>query len=90
MMIITRAEAEHWCKTRSVALSNRALPELPSAVKFPIPQGAGTRVALVASTMAEFRDAEEFLVWFDDWSVWPSGQRMQVFEKFRVVSQPVV
>jgi hypothetical protein len=21
-------------------------------------------------------------VWFDDWSVWPSGQRMHIFERF--------
>jgi hypothetical protein len=34
--------------------------------------------------MDEFRDAEQFLVWFDDWGAWPSGQRMHVFEKFRL------
>ena len=22
------------------------------------------------------------LVWFDDWAVWPSGQRMHIFERF--------
>ena len=41
-------------------------------------------MALVSSTMDEFRDAAQFLVWFDDWGVWPSGQRMHVFDKFRL------
>jgi hypothetical protein len=68
----------------SVTLNNRALPELPSVPKFAIPKDAGARVAMVARAMGEFRHSDEILVWFDDWSVWPSGQRMHVFDRFRL------
>jgi hypothetical protein len=33
--------------------------------------------------MAAFSDASFFLVWFHDWAVWPSGQRMHIFDRFR-------
>jgi hypothetical protein len=49
---------------------------------FPIPTDAGRRVSLVAEHLEEFRSEGETLVWFDDWAVWPSGQRMHVFERF--------
>ena len=29
-----------------------------------------------------FRTSGKTLVWFDDWGVWPSGQRMHMFERF--------
>lgn len=82
MRIVTRSEAERWCEAHSVALSSSGLPERPAAIEFSIPQDAGARVALVSSAMDEFRDAAQFLVWFDDWGVWPSGQRMHVFDFF--------
>jgi hypothetical protein len=41
-------------------------------------------VWLVSEGMRSFRDEPVFLVWFDDWSVWPSGQRMHVFDRFRM------
>jgi hypothetical protein len=33
--------------------------------------------------MQAFSGEPLFLVWFHDWAVWPSGQRMHVFERFR-------
>ena len=52
--------------------------------KFAIPEDAGKRVSLVARGMQAFRNEPGFLVRFDDWSVWPSGQRMHVFDRFRL------
>jgi hypothetical protein len=34
--------------------------------------------------MRVFAGEPLFLVWFANWSVWPSGQRMHVFERFRI------
>ena len=34
--------------------------------------------------MEFFADEPSYLVWFADWSVWPSGQRMHVFDRFRM------
>lgn len=39
---------------------------------------------LVSEKMAAFREEPNFLVWLDDWSVWPSGERMHIFERFRL------
>jgi hypothetical protein len=33
--------------------------------------------------MEAFREEPEWLVWFNDWSVWPSGERMHVFDRLR-------
>jgi len=42
---------------------------------------SGQRVALAADHLKAFANAET-LVWFDDWAVWPSGQRMHIYERF--------
>jgi hypothetical protein len=61
------------------------LPERSgSAAKFKIPEDVQRRVAVVAGGMREFSGEPLVLVWFDDWSVWPSGQRMHVFDRFRM------
>jgi hypothetical protein len=57
---------------------------LDSVLKFEIPPDAGRRVYLVNQAMKLFDDEPLFIVWFDDWSVWPSGHRMHVFERLRL------
>jgi hypothetical protein len=34
--------------------------------------------------METFGGESLFLVWFNNWAVWPSGQRMHVFDRFRM------
>jgi hypothetical protein len=41
-------------------------------------------VSLVKQAMEGFADEPSHLVWFDDWAVWPSGQRMHIFDRFRL------
>jgi hypothetical protein len=66
-------------------LSDRGLPQLSDATtKFKIPEDAQKRVVLVSQGMRAFTDASHFLVWFNDWAVWASGQRMHVFDRFRM------
>lgn len=83
--VLSREETRLWCRQRDIALSERGLPQRPDeAARFKIPEDAGKRVFLVARGMRAFSASPLFLVWFDDWSVWPSGQRMHVFERFRM------
>jgi hypothetical protein len=85
MDVLSREETADWCRQHGIALNDRGLPELSdSTAKFKIPEDAQRRVALVSQAMRVFRDAPLFLVWFDGWDVWPSGQRMHVFDRFRM------
>jgi hypothetical protein len=88
MKVLSPKEAATWCETHHVALSHRGLPDRSDAdLKFEIPRDTQKRVYLVSQAMETFGDELLFLVWFDDWSVWPSGQRMHVFDRFRASYQ---
>jgi hypothetical protein len=85
MQVLSGSEAVEWCRASGVKLSARDLPDASDCDrKCEIPSDAGARVALVHRVMESFRDESSFLVWFDDWSVWPSGQRMHVFDRVRM------
>ena len=84
MQILSKDQSGKWCNQHQIALNDRGLPgRADFAAKFEIPGDAGRRVYLVSRCMAEFRTESQILVWFDDWSVWPSGQRMHIFDQFR-------
>jgi len=85
MNVLSKQEAMLWCQAHHIDLSDRGLPRRSDAdLKFQIPPDAQKRVYLVNQAMEAFEDEPLLLVWFDDWSVWPSGQRMHVFERFRM------
>jgi hypothetical protein len=80
---LTKAEAQKWCQTHGAALGLGGFPDPKGETNsFAIPTDAGERVALVAEHLKAFANGTT-LVWFDDWSVWPSAQRMHIFERFR-------
>jgi hypothetical protein len=84
MKILSSAETGRWCEQNGIPweAGRPQRPELPT--RFKIPEDAQKRVHLVSARMRPFIDASVFLVSFDDWAVWPSGQRMHVFERFRL------
>jgi hypothetical protein len=85
MMILSKEETTSWCGQHDILLSDYGLPAKSDCdEKFKIPVDAGQRVYLVSQGMRAFANEPLFLVWFDDWSVWPSGQRMHVFDRFRM------
>jgi hypothetical protein len=85
MKILSSAEARHWCEQNDIALSAFGTPACPNAsTRFSIPEDAQKRVHLVSERMRRFTDEPVFLVLFGNWDVWPSGQRMHVFERFRM------
>lgn len=87
MRALTQAEAEEWWSAHGIGLDERSLPRLdPSATQrldFQIPSDAGQRIALLHQLFAGVPADQELMVWFDDWSVWPSGERPHMFERFR-------
>lgn len=50
---------------------------------FSIPEDAGRRVALAKGLISLLDENAEVLVQIGDWSVWPSGQHMPLFDRFR-------
>lgn len=85
MKVLTRDEAIAWCARNSVLLGGRHRPELPDhAVDQRIEQDAGRRVAMVRQHFRDFGAPSELLVWFTDWSVWPSGELPHMFYRLRL------
>lgn len=85
MKILSREETGAWCGQNDIVLNDRGLPERSDAsVQFKIPEDAGKKVGLVADRMLPFSGEPIFLVWFTDWGVWPSGERMHIFDRLRM------
>jgi len=62
-------------------LARNGFPESKGKTKsFTIPTDAGQRVALPAKHLEELRGSGKTLVWFNDWAVWPSDQRMHILK----------
>ena len=72
MRVLSAQEAAAWCQAHHVALSRGGRPERSDPdLKFEIPRDAQKRVYLVNQAMEAFSNEPLFLVWFDNWSVWP-------------------
>src|SRR5689334_10764800 len=84
MRFLSSPEIKSWCEQNRIPVNDFELPDRSGAeLRFKIPADAQKRVVLVNGAMKSFDQEPVILVWFDDWSVWPSGQRMHVFERFR-------
>jgi hypothetical protein len=83
MKVVSNQEAMLWCQQHDVALYCNLPDRSKAEFEFKIPPDAQARVALVDRAMKPFDGESQFLVWFNDWAVWPSGQRMHVFDRFR-------
>src|SRR4051812_32712789 len=87
MHALTKIEAQEWCRSREITIEERGLPQPTFAdaqgLDFKIPADTGRRIALLHQLVGSLPAAQEVLVWFDDWGVWPSGERKHIFERFR-------
>jgi hypothetical protein len=80
---LSKAEAQRWCKTHEIPLNEYGRPKQENdSSEFTIPGDAGARVAMVCRQMEFLRPTGQVFVWFTEWSVWPSGERMHIFERF--------
>jgi len=55
--------------------------------------GCGIESALAREHLVAFRSAPDVLLWITEWGVWPSGERMHIFERFRLsygVDSPLI
>ena len=85
MKFLTKKDAVKWCRENQIHLDERELPFLTKSSKdFNIPSDAGQRVALVTSQFEHFRDEDEILIWITAWGVWPSSERLHIFDRLRL------
>ena len=85
MQFLSTENSRRWCRENNISLDAHERPAKPKdAARFEIPADAQKRVYLVSGRMTAFVDEPMLLVWFDDWAVWPSGQRMHVFDRLRM------
>jgi hypothetical protein len=85
MKVLSRKDAILWCQAHHVGLTDRDLPDRSDVdLKFAMPPDTQKWVFLVNQAMAAFQDEPLFIMWFNDWSVWPSGQCMHVFDRLRM------
>jgi hypothetical protein len=85
MRALAKDETELWCRRNGVALDSSGLPIRPNHfTTIDIPPDAQQRVWFVAQSMQAFSGEPAVLVLFDDWAVWPSGQRMHIFDRLRL------
>jgi hypothetical protein len=84
MIFLSKREAAAWCQQSGISLDEHDLPERSAAPnRFDIPSDAGNRVYLVSKFLTPLENEPAVLVWFDEWGVWPSGERMHIFNRFR-------
>ena len=74
---LSKAEAKCWLAGKPKDPRNRRNNQ------FAIPVDAGRRVFLVSDLLGRF-EGKTIVVVFSDWSVWPSGQRMHIFDRLRL------
>ena len=83
---LSRADAEAWCKAHRIP-TNSSAPVRSNEmhrIEFSIPSDAGRRVALTGLIYpATWHPGTDVLVWVTQWSVWPSGEHLPLFRRFR-------
>lgn len=93
MRICTYKECAEWCATHGYPTRqieghivgpdpHLTEPDFRFAM-FSIPEDAGRRVALAKHLLSLLDESAELLVQIGDWAVWPSGQHMPLFDRFR-------
>ncbi len=87
MRALTKSEAKQWCVENQIALNECGYPQLEFAEErgrdFHIPWDAAQRIVLLRKLFSSWPVDQETLVWITGWSVWESGERMHMFERFR-------
>jgi len=93
MKAVDQFAVKTWCEAHGFALDERGRPIQCGSDYFRIPNDAGARVALVKGDLRAFQNEDQICVFIDDWSVWPSGEWMHIFERFRLsygITEPLI
>lgn len=79
--------AHNWCGENLVPLYTdglgRQLPNLDTSRQFELPADSGQRISLCKSQLEQLDFSFGHLVWITEWGIWPSAERMHIFDRFR-------
>ena len=83
---MTNEEAKQWCERNGIALRGEK-PDTSSlgvGLDFSIPDRCASRVLLARTVYPDTVDVSDaVLVWTKEWGVWPSGEHIPLFTRFR-------
>ena len=93
MRFLTYAESADRCSRRGYPTRQRQgynvgpEPDIQAhefqRVEFVLPRDSGRKVWLARFLYGLLDPSPELLIWLGDWAVWPSGQHMPLFSRFR-------
>ncbi len=93
MRFLTCAESADWCSRRGYPTRQREghivgpEPDIQvlefQRVEFALPTDSGRKVWLARFLYGLVDPSPELLIWIGDWAIWPSGQHMPLFSRFR-------
>jgi hypothetical protein len=91
MKALSPTQAQQWCSKFSLeydGIGTDFLHPQPDGTpfQFRIPEDAGRRIALCKVLLKPLR-GQPILIWYADWSVWPSGEWLPMFDRFRQAFQ---
>jgi hypothetical protein len=103
MRVLSYAESADWCAQHNYPTHKREgfivgpEPEIGAnefqRVEFVLPRDSGRKIWLARFLYGLVEPSPEVLIWIGDWAVWPSGQHMPLFSRFRQAfreSRPLV
>ena len=83
MIAMSKTEFISWCSTNNICVDEFGRPVLPDELdQFEIPSDAGKRLAMVKQQLSSFEKEQKIIVYVSSWSVWPSSERMHIYERF--------
>ncbi len=85
MKIISKVDSVSWCENHGIQLNGRDLPQInkDELKHFSIPADTGNKIAIVKNHFEQFKNEKEVFAWITEWGIFPSSERMHIFEKFR-------
>lgn len=76
-----------WCGENLVPFDTDGLgiqlPSFDTSARFELPSDSGQRIAVVKSDLERLDFSLSHLVWVTEWGIWPSSERMHIFDRFR-------
>jgi len=85
MKIFSQFEILSWCTHYSIPIyKNKINLNNLKLLQFRIPSDAGKRIYKTKELFERFKNETEILIWITEWSIWPSGERIHIFDRFRL------
>lgn len=87
MKMLTKAEADEWCKAREIALDERGRPGVRGGEfhkeRFMLPSAASKHLWLSRAIEDAIQPWRTCLLWVRDWGIWTSSENWHLYYRLR-------